>query len=183
MQRIFIVRLLKILETQNHSFASLVLINYGNCLSEFGRFIDAIEIYERAIRVDPKKNGMAAGNLAIELERASYITGSYRYEYKALACEFLRQALSPEMHMRFGLPQAINYFQSRLKGLEHFISAHKKPVFPPKSIEAQHKDKNQVDYIQFCINNGLFLNAWVGNKELSPGITDDISFCGITNTY
>lgn len=161
------------------SFASQVFINYGNCLSHFGRFIDAIEYYERAVRVDPT-NGMAAGNLGIELERASYIMGRYRHEYIGLAYDFLKQALSPKMHLCFGSAQAVKYFQSRLTRLEHFINAHKKPVLPPKPAEAHHKNKSQKDYIQFCINNGLFLNAWAGNKELSPGITDDISFGGIT---
>ncbi|MFH1908393.1 MAG: LA2681 family HEPN domain-containing protein [Chloroflexota bacterium] len=161
------------------SFASQVLINYGNCLSQFGRFIDAIEYYERAIQVDPT-NGMAAGNLGIELEHASRITGRYRHEYIALAHDFLKQALSPKMHLRFGSPQAVKDFQSRLKGLEHFINANKKPILLPKPAEAHHKNKNQIAYIQFCINNGLFLNAWAGNKEISPGITDDISFGGIT---
>lgn len=161
------------------SFASQVLINYGNCLSQFGRFIDAIEYYERAIQVDPT-NGMAAGNLGIELEQASRITGHYRHEYIALAYDFIKQALSPSMHLRFGSPQAVRDFNLRLIGLEHFINAHTKPVLPPKPAKAFHKNKSQKDYIQFCINNGLFLNAWAGNKDLSPGITDDISFGGIT---
>lgn len=161
------------------SFASQVLINYGNCLSQFGRFIDAIEYYERAIQTDPT-NGMAAGNLGIELERAARIMGCYRHEYIALAYDFLKQALGPNMHLRFGSYQAVKDFQSRLARLEHFINAHKKPVLPPKPTKAHHDNKSQKDYIQFCISNGLFLNAWAGNKELSPGIIDDISFGGIT---
>ncbi len=161
------------------SFASQVLINYGNCLSQFGRFIDAIEYYERAIRIDPT-NGMAAGNLGIELERASRIMGRYRHEYVGLAYDFLKQALSPKTHLRFGSAQAVRDFQSHLTGLEHFINAHKKPILPPKPAKAHQKNPNQKAYIQFCIDNGLFLNAWAGNKELSPGIADDISFGGIT---
>lgn len=165
----------------NPSFISQVLINYGNCLSQFGRFVDAIECYERAIRVDPE-NGMAAGNLGIELEHAANIMGSYRHEYVALAYDFLRQALSPKMHLRYGSPHAVNDFQLRLKGLENFIKAHKEPILSPKPVDVQLKDKNQTAYIQFCINNGLFLNAWAGKKELSPGITDDISFGEITKS-
>ncbi len=84
------------------------------------------------------------------------------------------------MHLRFGSPQAVNDFQSHLKELERFINFHKKPILPPKPVRALHTNKNQTAYIQFCIDNGLFLNAWAGNKELSPGITDDISFGEIT---
>ena len=157
------------------SFSSQVFVNYGNCLSQLGRFVDAIECYERAIQVDPT-NGMAAGNLGIELEHASLVTGRYRHEYIALAYDFLQQAFSPEMHLRFGSLQAVNHFQTRLKRLEHFINAHKEPVLLPEPPKAQ------TAYIQFCINNGLFLNAWAGNKQVSPGVTDDISFSGITTS-
>ncbi len=160
-------------------FASQVLINYGNCLAEFGRFIEAIQFFERAIQIDPT-NGMAAGNLGIQLERASQITGCYTHEYIALAHEFLKQALGPNMHLRYGPPEAVEDFQTRLARLEHFINVHKNPILPPKPAEARHRNKAQKAYIQFCIKNGLFLNAWAGNKELSPGITDDISFGPIT---
>ncbi len=163
------------------SFASQVLINYGNCLSQLGRFIDAIECYEHAIRIDPT-NGMAAGNLGIELEHATRITGRYKHEYSALAYHFLKQALGPKMHLRFGSPQAVSDFQTRLQYLESFISAHKEPVLPPEPAKANHKNKEQQAYIQFCIINGLFLNSWAGNKKLSPGITDDIAFGGITTS-
>lgn len=163
------------------SFASQVLINYGNCLSQLGRFIDAIEHYEKAIHLDPT-NGMAAGNLGIELEHATLITGRYRHEYIALAYDFLKQALSPKMHLRYGSPQAANDFQVRLKSMEDFIKAHKEPILPPEPAKATDKNKNHQSYIEFCIKNGLFLNAWAGNKNLTPGIVDDISFGSITTS-
>lgn len=163
------------------SFASQVWINYGNCLSQLGRFIECIECYEYAIRIDPT-NGMAAGNLSIELEHASRIMGHYRHEYIALAYAFLKRALSSEMHLRYGSLQAVDDFQARLKYLEGFIHAHKEPILPPEPVKANHENKYQQTYIEFCIKNGLFLNAWAGNKNLSPGITDDISFGSITTS-
>jgi tetratricopeptide (TPR) repeat protein len=144
------------LEDTSPAFASQVLINYGNCLAEFGRFIEAIQFFEQAIEIDPT-NGMAAGNIAIQLERASRITGRYTHEYLALAHDFLKRALSPSMHLRYGPLEAIKDFQARFAGLEHFINAHKKPVLPPKPAEAHHRNKTQKAYIQFCIKNGLFL--------------------------
>lgn len=166
------------LKNAEASFASQVFINYGNCLSLFGRFIDAIEQYELAIHIDPE-NGMAAGNLGIELEHATLITGRYRHEYIALAHDFLKQALSSKMHLRFGSLQAANDFQTRLKYLEDFINVHEEPISPPEPARAIHENEHQQDYIQFCIKNGLFLNAWAGDKSLTPGIIDDISFGSI----
>ncbi len=161
------------------SFASQVFTNYGNCLAQFGRYIDSIEQYERALQLE-SANGMAAGNLGIELERASQITGRYRHEYIALAHDYLRQSVSHQMHLHYGSPQAGENFKARLARLEHFISVHKKPVLPPELAEARHRSKKHKAYIQFCIDNGLFLNAWAGDRKLSPGVTDDISFIGIT---
>ncbi|MAT42457.1 MAG: hypothetical protein CL609_08960 [Anaerolineaceae bacterium] len=167
------------LESSKPSFASQVWINYGNCLSQLGRFIDAIECYEHSIRIDPT-NGMAAGNLGIELEHATRITGHYRHEYTALAYDFLKKAISPKMHLRFGSQQAVRDFQSRLRYLKSFINAHEEPILPPEPVKASHENKYQQAYIEFCIKNGLFLNAWAGNKNLTPEISDDISFGGIT---
>jgi len=159
---------------KNGPFAAQALINYGNCLSQFGRYIEAIEYYQRALDADPT-NGMAAGNLGIELEHAATLTGRFRHEYIALAHNFLTHALSPEMHLNCGSLEAVQDFQATLERFEHFINAHSEPLLPPQPIEAIARTKTQREYIQFCIKNGLFLNSWVGNKELSPGIIDDVS--------
>ncbi len=163
------------------SFASQVFVNYGNCLSQLGRFIDAIKCYEQALNIDPT-NGMAAGNLGIELENAARITGNYRHEYYALAYDYLIQALSHKMHLRFGSQQAVNVFTARLKHLENIIQAHKKPILPPEPVYFFHINNHHQAYLQFCVKNELFLNAWTGNKFLTPGITDDISFGSITTS-
>ena len=67
-------------------FGSQVYINYGNCLSQLGRFAEAIGFYHAALKADPT-NGMAAGNLGIELEHCARITRQYTHEYVALAHE------------------------------------------------------------------------------------------------
>lgn len=46
-------------------------------------------------------------------------------------------------------------------------------VLPARPIS---KSKAKKEYLQFCIEKGLFLNAWVGDPFLSPGITDEISY-------
>lgn len=163
------------LDEKSGSFVSQVWTNYGNCLSQFGRYIEAIESYEKALDADPA-HGMAAGNLGIELEHASRIIGRHRHEYIALAHDYLTRALGSGMHLNSGSPGAPQYFRSALERLQHFINAHREPILPPQPAEAVARSHSQKDYIQFCIKNGLFLNSWVGNKELSPGITDDVYF-------
>lgn len=157
------------------SFASRVCINYGNCLSQLGRFAEAIKFYHAGLNADPT-NGMAAGNLGIELEHCARITGRYTHEYLALAHEMLSRALGDSMHLEFGSHQAVESFKEHYDHLMRFLQAHKTPIPVPEQVKPIGKSKAKKDYLQFCIKNGLFLNAWVGAPYLSPGITDDISY-------
>ena len=166
------------LDEKNGPFVSQILVNYGNCLSQFGRYIEAIDYFQKALDADPS-NGMAAGNLGMELEHAAWMIGRYRHEYVALAHDLLTRALGPSMHLNSGSMDAVRGFRSVLERLQYFIDAHKEPILPPQPIDVAVRSKAQQEYIQFCLKNGLFLNTWVGNKGLSPGITDDIAFGSI----
>ena len=166
---------IKELANQKGEFASRLYVNYGNCLAQLGRFAEAIEYYHAGLKADPT-NGMAAGNLGIELEHASRITGRYIHEYLALAHEMLTCALGDSMHLRFGSMQAVQSFREHHENLTHFLQAHKEPISVPKPAKAEGTRKATKEYVQFCIDKCLFLNAWVGDPLLSPGITDEISF-------
>lgn len=170
---------INLLGDTDKTFASQVWTNYGNCLSHLGRFIDAIECYQKALAID-QENGMATGNLGIELEHAMQITGRFRHEYAALARDLFERTLSPQMHLKYGSLEAISDFQRRLAIVNEFIDAHKTPILLPQPVEIPSSSVNQQKYIRFCIQNGLFLNAWAGDKELTPGINDDLAFGNIT---
>lgn len=166
---------LKDLEAMEGKFASQILVNYGNCLSQFGRHIEATMCYRQALDVEPE-NGMAAGNLAQELEYVAQIMGIYRHEYMALAYDLLLKAFSSEMHLDYGSLAAQMSFQATLTRLENFMDSHQEAIPPPKPYELSPIDKLKEDYVQFCFDRGLFLNAWVGDEKLVPAITDEISF-------
>ena len=57
------------------------------------------------------ENGMAAGNLAIELEHALHATGRFGHEYAMLVRKLLEDALSSKMHLRYGSLEAIQDFK------------------------------------------------------------------------
>jgi tetratricopeptide (TPR) repeat protein len=48
------------------SLRSQTFVNYGNCLSALGRSFEVIYAYRSALEIE-LRNGMAAGNLGIEL--------------------------------------------------------------------------------------------------------------------
>jgi tetratricopeptide (TPR) repeat protein len=158
---------------------SQVLVNYGNCLSNLGRFVEAAEAYKEAVDIDPI-NGMAAGNLGIELERATRISNKFRHEYFTLARKYLRNAIGPRMHLEYGSSDAKNAFTIAFKRLDRIIRLHKKRLKIPRQAIAKNRNKFVKKYLYYCIRKGLFLNAWVGDPNLTPAIIDDISFGPIT---
>lgn len=159
----------------DRQFASQLWVNYGNCLSSFGRYIEALTCYQNALEAEPS-HGMAAGNLGQELVHVASILGTYRHEYIALAHEILSQAFSESMNFDSGSYGAVQSFEETLKNLQKFIDLHETPISSPEPIKINQISGMEEEYIAFCLNKGLFLNAWVGDKKLSPGITDDISF-------
>ena len=166
---------INLINLSDYKFLSQVEINYASCLSKFGRFFDAIDHYQKAYKID-NRNGMSAGNLGIELEHAARMMGSYYHQYIELAYQYIKQSLSPDMHLNYGTPSAKENFLYRLDYLEKFIQAHD-PSELGKSISSSNIDD---EYILFCLDNELFLNAWAGDRSLLPAITDDLVFGSIT---
>jgi hypothetical protein len=170
-------------ETKGNSkdLRSQMQVNYGNCLAAVGRSIEAIDTYNDAL-ISDTHNGMAAGNLGVELDRIADITGKYRHHYLQAAFEMLSKALSPEMHLSYGgieVRKGLEHSQSRIKMI---IDGHKDGIEPLKNVNlSEYKDYEQ-DYITFCLHNQLFLNAWVGDQNVTPAISDEIRFGPITTS-
>jgi len=164
------------------SFRTQLWVNYGNCLSQFGRGIEAIQCYKNALKEDPQ-NGMASGNLGIELRHVARITGRYRHDYALEAHSALSAALGPQMHLEYGGLDARRAFQRAKAELDAFIDAHGGKLTPSKPIGLSSRRVLTGRYIRFCQANSLFLNAWVGDQDRSPALTDEIFFGPITTPY
>lgn len=170
------------LRDEPRSFRTQLWVNYGNCLSQFGRGIEAIQCYKNALKEDPE-NGMASGNLGIELCHVARITGRYRHDYALEAHSALSAALGPQMHLEYGGPDARRAFQLAKAELDAFIDAHGGKLTPSKPTGLSSRRVLTRRYIRFCQANSLFLNAWVGDQDRSPALTDEISFGPITTPY
>jgi hypothetical protein len=108
---------------------SQILVNYGSCLSRLGRSVEAIQAYQDALDAEPQ-NGMAAGNLGIELDRIAQITGRYTHHYLLLARQHLHKACSSEMHLAYGGIAAVQAFRESLANLQEIIDAHEDGIPP-----------------------------------------------------
>ena len=61
---------------QNPYLEKQIWVNYGNCLDNFGRGVEALYSYDEALKIDPKF-AMAIGNKAITSRRFATISGWY----------------------------------------------------------------------------------------------------------
>ncbi len=130
------------------------LVNLGNCLDYLGRVYDALECYEKALRVK-SDHGMALGNKGTALYLYSALTGDRQYTFLMEAYNLLSRALE------LGVPiEAESSFRSYLKAIEYLFSGteflKKLPEFPGYTIKAEH-DFERFS-VQFCLDNRLYLN-------------------------
>jgi tetratricopeptide (TPR) repeat protein len=165
--------------TAPRTFYSQILVNYANCLSQLGRSFEAIANYSQALEIDPE-NGMAAGNLGIELGRIEKITGRYTHHYIMAAHDLLSNALGPNMHLTYGGIEAKQGFDRARSRLEKIIDAHKGKLQPLQRISLSKTRTAKNLYVEFCLKEDLFLNAWVGNQDFAPATSDEISYGPIT---
>ncbi len=163
------------------SLRTQILVNYGNCLSMLGRSFEAIQAYSAALELEPQ-NGMASGNLGIELDRVADITGRYIHHYILAAHEALTKACGSQMHLSYGGIETTQGFHRALEGLQEIIDAHKDGLEPLKHVSLSKSKTTANRYIQFCLKHQLFLNAWVGDQTVTPAISDEIAFGPITTS-
>ena len=158
---------------------SQILVNYGNCLSALGRSFEAISNYSQAMIEDPR-NGMAAGNLGVELGRVQQITGRYTHHYIMAAYDLLSRALGSDMQLSYGGIEAKRAFENSQADLKAIIDAHGGKLLPLKPISLSKTKTAENRYKSFCLKEGLFLNAWVGDQNVAPATSDEIAYGPIT---
>ena len=132
-----------------------ILTNLGNLMDHIGRFVDAIEYWDSAIRVDPIF-ALALGNRGMGLK--NYADLLYDNGHKAI---FYRSALSIlENALSYKLPQ---YAKQPFKNYMHSIKSILQKNLLEKDIQMKsfslgrsNKEKN---YRKWCLDNRLFLNS------------------------
>jgi len=146
---------------RSHAFAATpearrcqILTNAGNCLDTIGRFVEAIDLWEQALAVQPRF-GMACGNLGIglwEYARAVYDPGHAAVLAKQ-AHAHLQTALllGPELHAVDGFLNARKDIEARVpqEMLEHEGDMDGFPL--------GDSDQERL-YRRWCLQHGLFLN-------------------------
>jgi tetratricopeptide (TPR) repeat protein len=144
-----------------------ILTNLGNLLNHLGRSIEALEVWRRALEVDPEF-WMARGNLGSGLARL----GRLHYDRNQGAVmllsahkELARALGDAEKYPIFGFPEARAYFDQQHRDIEANVDLSAVAEnFEPDGY-AIGRSKQERQYRLWCLRHDLFLNLL---NELGP---------------
>ena len=148
-----------------------ILTNLGNIFDTLGKFIEAIEYWDRAIEIKPDF-GMALGNEGIGL--INYSNYIYDPGHRGL---FVRKARKNLISAIESLKEIQAYQPARL-GFQRYLSQIENLIPEPKDYSCLTKNfslgKTQAekDYRKWCIENRLFLNPLNDLGSYSIAATD-----------
>jgi hypothetical protein len=131
-----------------------ILTNLGNLLNHIGRFVDAVEYWDRVLALLPSF-AMAVGNRGYGL--SFYAQSLYDKGHASVflknAHAYLKKVLSQDIH-----DDARSKFEDRLKRIESALS----PEFINKDIDMQSfslgTSVDEVQYRKWCLMERLFVN-------------------------
>ena len=148
------------------------LTDAGNSFDEVGRYLDALEMYERALRIEDS-SAMALGNRGMALLRVSFLMGSYANDFLMVAADCLDAALNDHSGLlEHGGQKAVKRFRD-LRSM--IVVSKKEDNFSPES-PTSFKDP----YLAWCLRNELFLHVSPDHIRPDTEILDAISFKSFT---
>jgi len=156
-----------------------ILTNLGNLMDEIGRFVEAIEYWERALKID-NSFAMAIGNRGEGI--ANYACTLYDRRQSIVLFNYARSnleiALASQLHQtaKAHFEKYIEWIDS--KNLQDCIDCIKKDTdlnkFPVGDSE------EEIMYRKWCLENRLFLNPLNDLGQFNIASTDIISTPSIT---
>src|SRR5262249_25210886 len=108
----------------SNGLACQLWTNYGNSLDFIGRYVEAIDAYDAALRINPNM-GMALGNKAVALAYIAPVIWGYTHRFYLEAIRLLENALKQPLH-----PEAKPGFEHELQKLKHILEKHGNEIEP-----------------------------------------------------
>ena len=154
-----------------------ILTNLGNILSHIGRFIEAIEYWNKALEIDPSFS-MAIGNKGYGL--VYYALSLYDLGHRNYILKGAYSLLKNELDLELVHPEAQKSFRKKIKLIESMLPEkflNKKYKFKKYSLGALKEEK---DYRKWCLENKLFLNPLNDLVSFSIAAQDIFNLPNIT---
>ena len=158
-----------------------IFTNLANSFSTTGRFIEAVELWDRALRLNPKF-GMARGNRGCGL--SSYAKGLYDHGHAHVmlvaAHDALRSARARGAFYEGDYAPAKAFFKSQ----EDHIAAHVPVAKFRRTINLHHhglgRGAAEKRYRSWCLRNRLFMNPLNDLGPLAIAARDVLTLPSIT---
>lgn len=158
-----------------------IFTNLANSFSAVGRFIEAVELWDRALKLNPKF-GMARGNRGGGL--SSYAKGLYDHGHAHLmlvtAHDALRSARAKDAFYEDDYTPAKTYFKTN----EDHIAAHIPVAKIRRRINLHHhslgRGAAEKRYRSWCLHNRLFINPLNDLGPLPIAAIDVLTLPSIT---
>lgn len=138
--------------------------NSGNILEKYGRYYEAILLYDKALKVNPNF-GMAFGNKGIALAYYFGLAIKKNPDILYTALDLFKNSLKAENTLEIGGQGAINNFKHHLASLEKYLSNKKRAIISRK-IEPTH-------YQTFCSSKNIYLNFCFKCYKCNSGFKDN----------
>ena len=148
------------------------LTDCGNSFDIVGRYLDALDCYERALKLD-SSFGMAAGNRGITLLNVASLMGGHESHVQLQAASDLDIAISDQGRVLLCDGQsALETFKRRRAGLLVTEDLHHNATEPSPQLGDMHLD--------WCLRNQLFLHISPDCIRAGSGILDAVTFGDIS---
>jgi tetratricopeptide (TPR) repeat protein len=131
------------------------LTNLANSLSDAGRVIEAIELWEQALRGVPGY-GMTVGNRGYGLYKLAY--GVPDRGHAAYIMAFARQDLARAVKRPLETEGAAAFFKTHLARAESVLGDAKPPTAEALNAWPMGRSQQERRYRQWCLKHRLFLN-------------------------
>ena len=154
-----------------------ILTNLGNILSHIGRFVEAIEYWNKALEIDPSFS-MAIGNKGYGL--ASYASSLYDMGHRNYFLKNAYSLLKYELDLKLVHPEAQKLFRKKINWIESILPEkflNKKYNFKKFSLG---DSKDEKEYHKWCLEKILFLNPLNDLGSFSIAAQDIFNLPNIT---
>ena len=148
------------------------LTDCGNSLDNVGRYLDALNCYERALKLD-SSFGMAAGNRGMTFLKVAPLMGAHEPHVLLEAASDLDIAIGDQDRvMRYGGQSALETFKRQRSALPVAEESHQSATEPSPQLGDPHLD--------WCLRNQLFLHISPDCIRAGSETLDAVTFKSIS---
>lgn len=165
----------------NSELKKRILVNLANCYDALGRGVEAIDVYEDVLKLDPHFS-MAVGNRARALKYFADISGEYRVSIYIESHQAIKSILNCSDLLEIGGYEAKTGFEATLRDIESLFTDTdllSQTIVHPKYNDSR-LSKFERFYLEFCMRERLFLNFHLHQRDTKAAIADPIFISMIT---